>query len=178
MQETAPQPHEGTAPPEGGAGGLPQFDLAAWPGQMAWLLIFFVVVFVLMGRVFVPRIGGTIVAREDKIEGDVAEARRLKDQAEAQAAEAATEMARARGRAMKVADEARARSQAELSSRLAEEEAKLAETSTAAEARIKSARDAAMANVGAIASDTAKAIVQKLTGKAPTAVELAAAGRG
>ena len=60
MQDASPQAHEGAAPPEGGAGGLPQFDLAMWPGQMAWFLIFFAIVFVLMVRVFVPRIGGTI----------------------------------------------------------------------------------------------------------------------
>lgn len=178
MQESAPATQEGTsAPPEGGSGGLPQFDLAMWPGQMAWFLIFFAIVFVLMARVFVPRIGGTIQERDRKIEGDVAEARRLKDEAEAQAAQAATEMAQARAQAMKVADEARTRAQAELTARLAEEEARLAETSAAAEARITSARDAAMSNVGAIAADAANAIVQKLTGKAATAAELASAGR-
>jgi F-type H+-transporting ATPase subunit b len=178
MQDTAPQAHEGTAPPEGGAGGLPQFDLAMWPGQMAWFLIFFVVVFVLMGRVFVPRIGGTIEARETKIEGDVAEAWRLKEQAEAQAAQAAAETAQARGQAMRVAEEARARSQAELARRLAAEEARLAEMSAAAEQRIAAARTAAMSNVATIAADAAGAIVKKLTGKAASAAELASARRG
>jgi F-type H+-transporting ATPase subunit b len=178
MQESAPQSQEGTAPPEGGAGGLPQFDLAMWPGQMAWFLIFFVVVFVLMTRVFVPRIGGTIEARDAKIEGDVAEAWRLKDEAEAEAAKAAADMAQARAQAMKVADEARSRSQAQLAKRLAEEEAKLAETSAAAEARIAAARAEAMSNVGSIAAGAAQAIVEKLTGKAATAAELASASRG
>ena len=39
------------------------------------------------------------------------------------------------------------------------------------------AREAAMANVQSVAQDTAQAIVQKLTGTAATAAELAAAGR-
>ena len=29
------------AAPDAGAGGLPQFDLAKWPGQMVWMLIIF-----------------------------------------------------------------------------------------------------------------------------------------
>jgi F-type H+-transporting ATPase subunit b len=179
MQGPATETHEetGAPAPEGGSGGLPQFDVAMWPGQMAWFLIFFVIVFVLMSRVFVPRIGGTIAEREGKIRGDAAEARRLKEEADAQAAAAQADIAQARAQAMKLGAEARAKAQAEISARLAAEEAKLAETGAAAESRIAAARDAAMANVGDIAADAAQAIVQKLTGKAPTAAELASAGR-
>ncbi|MDB5467496.1 MAG: H+transporting two-sector ATPase subunit [Phenylobacterium sp.] len=177
MQGPAAETHEETGAPghEEGSGGLPQFDVAMWPGQMAWFLIFFVIVFVLMTRVFVPRIGGTIAEREGKIAGDVAEARRLKEEADAQAAAAAADTAQARAQAMKLASEARAKAQAEISARLAEEEARLAQTGAAAETRIAAARDAAMASVGDIAADAAKAIVDKLTGKAPTPAELASA---
>lgn len=180
MQGPASETHEatGASPPnEGGAGGLPQFDLATWPGQAAWFLIFFVIVLVLMARVFVPRIGGTIAEREGKITGDVAEARRLKEEADAQAAAAQHDIAQARAQAMRVAAEARAKAQAEIAAKLAEEEAKLAQTGAAAEARIAAAREAAMAHVGEIGSDAAAAIVQKLTGQAPSRAELASAGR-
>lgn len=178
MQGPATETHEETgAPGHEGSGGLPQFDVAAWPGQMAWFLIFFVIVFVLMSRVFVPRIGGTIAAREGKISGDVAEARRLKEEADAQAVAAAADTAQARAQAMKLGAEARAKAQAEVAARLAQEEAKLAATGAAAEARIAAAREAAMANVGGIAADAAQAIVHKLTGQPVSPAELSAAGR-
>ncbi|MEO8113400.1 MAG: hypothetical protein ABI655_03390 [Phenylobacterium sp.] len=171
--------HETAAAPghEEGAGGLPQFDVAAWPGQMAWFLVIFAIVLVLMRWVFVPRIGGTIIAREAKITGDVSEARRLKEEADAQAQAAAAETAQARAQAMKLGAEARAKAQAEIAARLAEEGAKLVEIGAAAEARIGAARDKAMGNVGGIAKDAAQAIVLKLTGKAATATEISAAGR-
>ena len=47
-----------------------------------------------------------------------------------------------------------------------------------AETAIGKTRDAAMSNVSAIASDTAAAIVERLTGKAPTGAEAAAAVKG
>ena len=157
------------------AGGLPQFDFQWWPGQIAWFLVMFLAV-VLFVRLFAaPRVGGAIDARADKISGDIADARRLKDEAEMQAAAAAAETAQARAAAQRVAAEARAKAQAEVSARLAEEEAKLAETSAVAEARIAKASDAAMANVASIASDAAGQIVAKLTGRAATPSELAAA---
>ena len=178
MQGPATATQEGSQPaPEGGAGGLPQFDLTMWPGQAAWFLIFFVIILVMMSRVFVPRIGGTIKEREGKISGDVRDARRLKEEADAQVASAQAEMAQARGQALRVAADARAKAQAELAAQLATQDAKFAATAAEAEGRIGAAREAAMVHLDEIARDAARAIVTKLTGKAPSAAELSAAGR-
>jgi len=176
----ATETHEGTGAPEpaGGSGGLPQFDPQWWPGEIAWLLILFLVILAYMRFFAVPRLGGTIAERDEKIAGDIAEARKLKDQAEAQAAAAAAERAQARAEAGKVALDARAKAQAEIAARLAEQEAKLAETTGAAEASIAAERDRAMANVSGIAADIATSIVQKLTGRAASAAEVAQAAKG
>lgn len=171
--------HEGTAAAgEHAEGGLPQFDFAQWPGQILWFLVIFFGLMLFVRLFAAPKLGGTIEAREGKIAGDIADARRMKDEADAQAGAAAQEAAQARAQAQRVAAEARAKAQAELAARLAEEETKLAATGAQAEARIAKAREAAMANVSGIASDTAKAIVEKLTGKTVTATELAAAAKG
>ena len=163
-----------TAPADS-SGGLPQFDFQWWPGQIAWFLIIFVTMLVFIRLFAAPRLGGTIDARDEKISGDIADARRMKDDADAQAQAAAAETAQARAAAQRVAGDARAKAQAESAAKLAAEEAKLAEAGAVAEARIGKARDAAMANVAAIASDAASQIVAKLTGKAATAAELTAA---
>lgn len=167
--------HEGAAAAGHAEGGLPQFDFAQWPGQIAWFLIVFFGLMLFVRFFAAPKVGGTIEAREGQIAGDIAEARRMKEEADAQAAVAQAEANQARAAAQKVAAEARAKAQAEIAARLAEEEAKLAAAGAEAEARIAKARESAMANVSGIAADTAQAIVQKLTGKAATAAELASA---
>src|SRR5258708_4480531 len=118
----ATETHEGTGAPEpaGGSGGLPQFDPQWWPGAIAWLLILFLVILAYMRFFAVPRLGGTIAARDEKIAGDIAQARSLKDEAEAQAAAAAAERTQARAEAGKVALDARAKAQAEIAAKLAE----------------------------------------------------------
>jgi F-type H+-transporting ATPase subunit b len=171
----ATETQEGTAAPEAASSGLPQFDFQWWPGQIVWFLVIFLAVLAFMRLFAVPRVGGTIDAREGRISGDIAEARRMKDEAQAQAQTAAAEAAQGRAAAQRVANEARAKAQAEVAARLAEEEAKLALVGAEAEARIAKARDAAMVNVAAIASDTAALIVQKLTGRPADAAELKAA---
>ena len=175
---TLQQTHATTAPADSGAGGLPQFDLAQWPGQMVWMLVIFGVMFALFAKVFVPGVGGTIAEREDRISGDVGEARRLRDEADAQAAAAAAETALARGAARKLALDAKAKAQADASTREAAEEARLAATLAKAEAAINATRERAMGHVREIAADTAQAIVTKLTGAAATVDELKAAARG
>jgi F-type H+-transporting ATPase subunit b len=173
----ATETHESTEAAGHGesSGGLPQFDLQWWPGQIAWTLIVFVAVLAFMRLFAVPRLGGTITERENRIAGDIAEARRLKAEADEQAQAAAAELVQARAAGAKVAQEARAKAQAEVAAALAAEEAKLAETTGKAEAGIAAARDKAMANVAAIAADTARLIVEKLTGKAASAAEVTAA---
>ena len=164
---------------EHSSGGLPQFDLAQWPGEMVWMLIIFGILVFLFAKVFVPRVGGTIAAREDKIGGDIGEARRLRDEAARQSQDAADELAAARGRSQKLALDAKAAATAEATARRAEEDAKLAETLDAAEARIAAVKAEAMTHVRAIATETAQAMVERLTGSVASAaeVERALAGR-
>jgi F-type H+-transporting ATPase subunit b len=157
---------------EHGAGGLPQFDLSQWPGQMVWMLIIFGVLFLLFRFVFVPNVGGTIAAREDKIGGDIGEARRLRDEAEAQSKAAADELAQARARAQRLAADAKAAAGAETARRQAEEEARLGQVLAEAEDRINAARAEAMTHVRSIAADAADAIVTRLTGQAAGAGEV------
>jgi len=157
---------------EHGSGGLPQFDLAQWPGQMAWMLIIFLVMFILFAKVFVPGVSKTMEDREDRISGDIGEARKLRDQADAQAAAAAAETAQGRAVAQKLALDAKAKALADAAAREAAEDAKLAELLARADGRILANREAAMANVRDIASGAAGVIVEKLTGTAASTEEV------
>jgi F-type H+-transporting ATPase subunit b len=170
-----PATQASTAPADASASGLPQFDLAQWPGQAVWILFIFAVMFVLFARVFVPRISGTIGAREDRIAGDIGDARRLKQQADAEAATAADEMAEARSRAHRLGLDAKARAQDAAVAADAREQARLAETLAHAEVRILTARNEAMAHVREIALQAATAMVERLTGAVPTVGQLRAA---
>lgn len=164
----APQGHEG-------GGGLPQLQFEHWGGQIVWLLLIFAVLYVVLSKVLLPRVSGAIDERGGKIAGDIADARRMKDEAEAQARAAASEVAEARAKAQKTAADAKAKASAEAAERQAKEEAVLAEKLAAAEASIQAARDQAMSQVRVVAEETAGAIVEKLTGKAASAAELKSA---
>lgn len=164
----------------GEGGGLPQFQFEHWGGQIVWLLIIFTLLYWLLGRVFVPRLRRVIDERERTISEAIEQARRVQTEAEEQRRTAEAEVAEARARSQRVAAEARAKAAAEAAERQAAEDAKVADKVAEAEERIRASRDAAMKSVGAIATDTAAAIVEKLTGKpaAKGEIEAALAAKG
>lgn len=170
----AGETHASTEADHGG-GGLPQFQFEHWAGQIAWLLILFVALYFLMSRVFTPRLRKVLDERSNTITGALEQARRVQEEAAAQAAQAQAELAEARAKSQRLASEARAKASAEAQARQAAEDAKLAERLAEADARIQASREAAMAHVSTIASDTASAIFEKLTGSAPAAADLNAA---
>jgi F-type H+-transporting ATPase subunit b len=160
------------------SGGLPQFEFQHWLGQIVYLIFLFALLYFLIARVFAPRMRRVFDEREQTINSAIATARQVQAEAagQAEAAKAEVEAARAASRATAAAAKARVTEAA--NARAAEEEAVVNARIAEAETAIGKTRDAAMANVGAIATDTAAAIVDRLTGKAPTAAEAAAAVKG
>jgi F-type H+-transporting ATPase subunit b len=160
---------------EKATGGLPQFDPAPWPSEIFWALLIFAVLYLVISRVFAPAIAGTIDEREDKIGGDIRDARRARDAAQAELDAAAGELTAARARAQKVALDAQAEAKAAAAARQAAEDAKIAKELEAAEARIADTRAEAMGHIRSIATETAQAMIQKLTGTDAAKAEVEAA---
>jgi F-type H+-transporting ATPase subunit b len=110
-----------------------------------------------------------IDVRQNAIDGDLAEAQKLKDASDAALKAYESELAAARSRAQAIGTETReklnAASEAERKTLEGQLAAKLAE----AEKAIAATRASAMSNVRGIAADAAAAIVQQLTGKKPDA---------
>ena len=161
---------------EGGhGGGFPPFESSTYASQLVSLAIFFVALYVIVSKLALPSVGGAIEARQNKIEGDLAEAQTLKDQSDAALKAYEGELASARSRAQAIGNESRdkANAQADAERKALEEQlaAKLAE----AEKTIASTRATAMSNVRGIAADAAGTIVQQLTGVVPDAASVNAA---
>jgi len=161
-----------------GSGGLPQLEMQHWAGQIVWLLLIFIVLYVLLSRVFLPRLRTVRDEREGTIARAVEAARLVQAEAAEQAAVAQAEVTKARAEVRAGAVAAKARVTDAANARQAAEEAVVNARIAEAEAAIARTRDAAMANVSTIASDTARAIVERLTGTPASAAEAAAAVKG
>src|SRR5215472_13847399 len=158
---------EGTPPSEHG-GGFPPFQKETFGSQLLWLTIFFVALYLIASKLALPRVGGIIADRRRRISGDLDEAARMKDAADAAIASYEKALADARTRAQAIAGETRDKINAEAEAHRKAVEAGLQAKLTAAEETIAATRTAAMANVQSIAQEAAIAIVTRLTGQAPS----------
>jgi len=165
---------EATPPSEHG-GGFPPFQKDTFGSQLLWLAIFFVALYLIASRLALPRVGSIIADRRKRIAGDLAEAARMKDAADAAIATYEKALADARSRAQAIAAMTRDKLNAEAEANRKAVEASLQAKLTAAEQTIAATRAAAMANVQGIAQEAAVAIVVRLTGIAPSKATAAAA---
>jgi F-type H+-transporting ATPase subunit b len=146
---------------------FPPFQKETFASQLVSLVIAFVALYLIVSRIALPRVGGVIEARQDAIEGDLAEAQQLKDQSDAALKTYESELAAARSRAQAIGAETREKLNATAEAERRTLEEQLAAKLTDAEKSIASTREAAMRNVRGIAAEAASAIVQRLTGLAP-----------
>ena len=156
-----------TEVPGGGHREFPPFNKETFPSQLLWLVVFFVALYLIIGRVAIPRIGGIVEARRERTEGDLAEAGRLKEQSDAALKAYEASLADARGRAQALAAETREQLNAEAEASRKRLETELNAKLLEAEKTIAATKSAAMASVRGIAADATAAIVQRLTGAVP-----------
>lgn len=144
---------------------FPPFDSSTYGAQLFWLTISFGLLYLLMSRIALPRVGEILEVRRDRIEGDLAEAERLRKKTDQAIAAYEAELAEARAKSQGIAEETRTRLKADLDAKRGEVEADLAKKVALAETRIQQTKAKAMSSVDDIAADTAVALVSKLTGK-------------
>src|SRR6476661_4715772 len=146
----------------GGHGGtFPPFDSSTFPSQLVSLVIAFVALYIIVSRIALPRVGAVIDARQNKIEGDLTEAQKLKDDSEAALKAYESDLAAARSRAQAIGAETREKLNAAAEAERKSLEGKLAAKLADAEKTIAATRTTAMSNVRSIAADAAAAIVQR-----------------
>lgn len=154
---------------DGGGHSFPPFESSTFASQLVSLAIAFVALYLIASKFALPRVGSVLDARQGAIDGDLAEAQKLKDQSDSALKAYESELASARSRAHAISAENREKLNAASDVERKALEDKLAAKLTESEKTIASTRQAAMSNVRGIAADAAVAIVQRLTGVQPDA---------
>jgi F-type H+-transporting ATPase subunit b len=143
---------------------MPQFEPALFPPQLVWLAITFGLLYFLMSKVALPRIGAILEERERKINDDLRKAEMLKQEAEAAVAAYEKRMADARAKAQETVREIREQMAAEAAERHEHLNERLASEIADGEARIAEARAKAVASVRDMAVEVAAAATARLIG--------------
>lgn len=149
--------------------GMPQLDSTWYASQVFWLAVTFIIFLLLCWKVILPKIDRVLEDRNQRIQGDLEQARELRDEADKVLADYEAALADARSKAQAAIREAANEAQTEATDAHQKLGAKLAEQVSEAEERIAAARTEAVGNVKGVAEDLAKAAAEKLLGSSVAA---------
>jgi F-type H+-transporting ATPase subunit b len=148
----------------GDSGGMPQLDGYWFASQVFWLAVTFILFLLICWKVALPKIGRVLEERRQRIEGDLEEARTLRDEAEKVLADYEEAVAKARSDAQAIVR----KTAGEMQERAAQEHERLGSQTNdmigEAEGRIDKARAEAIANVNDVAGELAQTAAAKLLG--------------
>ena len=150
------------------AAGLPQLDVSTYSEQVVWLVITFVILYVLMAKMALPRIGEVLEERQNKIDDNLGKAEELNAQAEAAREAYEASLSDARGKAHDAIREVKEKAAQEAADRQGALNEKLQAQIKESEAAITKARDEALSGIQDVATDVASGVVEKLIGDAPS----------
>ena len=151
---------------------MPQLDVSTFAPQLVWLAITFIVLYLLMLKLGLPRVNAIIEARRKRLDDDLARAAEMKTEAEAVIAAYQKTMAEARAEAQATIRERAERFAAEAAERQRQLAETLAEQTRSAEWEIGAAKERAFAEIRNVAVDVARSVTEKLTGSVPDEAKL------
>ena len=154
---------------------MPQLDYHTFVPQLVWLAISFVLLYVLMTTLALPKVKAAIEGRRHRLDSDLGRAAAAKQEAEAALAAYQKTLADARAAAQDTLRQTGERLAAEAAERQRELAAALTAQIEAAEARIAAGKDQALSDIRTVAADVGSALVEKLTGTTPDAATMTSA---
>ncbi len=160
---------------EAKSGGLPQFDASSFPSQIFWLVIMFGLLYWILSTFVLPKVGGMIEERRDRIADDLDTAAEFKRKAEDAEKKYNQDLADAKAKAQSIAAETREKLDSEIAEMQADADAKAEADIASAEGRIAEMKSQATAKVRDAAKETTRAVVEALIDERPTEDAIAAA---
>lgn len=146
--------------------GMPQLDFSTFPNQIFWLLVTLVVIYLVLSRIALPRIGAVLAERKGTIGNDLAAAEELKQKAVAAEKAYNDALAAARADAARIVAAAKADIQKDLAAAMKAADAEIAAKAAESEAKIAEIKEGAADAIVIVAKDTARELVAALGGSA------------
>ena len=150
--------------------------------QLFWLAVVFGIILAVVGYGMVPKILGTVEARDARIAEDLATAERARAAADETEEAYRERIDAARAEALTLVQQRKQEAARETERRMAQSDAAAREKIEAAEERLRQATDSALAEVEQVAAEAAREMVGRLAGfevgpeEAARAVKAAAHG--
>ena len=146
----------------GSEAGMPQLDTEFWIAQIFWLTIIFSILYLVIWKIFLPKITLSIENRKSRVVNDIDEAQKLKESAEKKLDEYKKIIQNSRKEAKKIIEDGRKKLERDIEVKKQKFNEDIEKELIAVEKEIKNLKKASVSNISKIAAETSAEIVKQV----------------
>ena len=146
----------------GSEAGMPQLDPKFWTAQIFWLILIFSSLYLIISKIFLPRITYSIENRKSKIVNDLDEAQKLKDSAGKKFEEYNEIIANSKKEARKIIDESKKKLEGDIEKKKQKFNGEIEKELVKVEKEIQDLKKNSLSNITNIASTTSIEIIKQI----------------
>ena len=142
--------------------GMPQLDPEFWASQVFWLILIFSILYLVIWKIFLPKINYSIENRKSRIVNDLDEAQKLKESAEKKLKEYNKIIENSKQEAKKIIEDERKKLDQDIKNKKKDFNNQIEKEITAVEKEIKDLKKTSLSNISKIASETSAELMKKI----------------
>tara|TARA_B100000029_G_scaffold358401_1_gene351230 strand:- start:3596 stop:4174 length:579 start_codon:yes stop_codon:yes gene_type:complete len=146
----------------GSEAGMPQLDPEFWPSQIFWLILIFSALYLIIWKIFLPRITLSIENRKSRIVNDLSEAEKLKENAEKKLKEYNQIIENSKKEAKRIFEDSRKKLDQDIESKKKKFNIEVEKEISAVEKEIKDLKKTSLPNISKIAAETSTEVIKKI----------------
>jgi F-type H+-transporting ATPase subunit b len=142
--------------------GMPQLNPEFWIAQIFWLVLIFSSLYLIIWKIFLPKITYSIENRKSRIVNDLDEAQKLKDKAEKKFDEYNEIIEKSKKEAKKIIEDSKKKLGRDIEEKKQKFNTEIEKELIAAEKEIKDLKKSSISNINSIAVETSAELIKKI----------------
>ena len=146
----------------GSEAGMPQLNPEFWAAQIFWLILTFSSLYLIIWKVFLPKITLSIENRKSRVVNDLDEAQKLKENAEKKLNEYNKIIEESKKEAKKIIEDSKKKLDRDIKNKKQKFNEEIEKELIAAEKEIKDLKKSSISNINNIAAETSAEIIKQI----------------
>ena len=148
----------------GAEGGMPQLNPEFWASQIFWLILIFSSLYIIMWKIFLPKITDSIENRKSRIINDLNETQKLKENAEKKLREYNKIIEDTKKEAKRIIEDNKKKLENDIKSKKQKFNEEIEKELMSVEKEIKSLKKSSISSINKIASEVSSEVIKQLVG--------------
>jgi len=146
----------------GAEGGMPQLNPEFWASQIFWLILVFFSLYIIIWKIFLPKITDSIENRKSRVIGDLNEAQKFKENAEKKLGEYNKIIEDAKKEAKKIIEDNKKKLENDIKSKKQNFDEEIEKELMSTEKEIESLKKSSISSINKIAVEISSEVIKQL----------------